>query len=308
MPVHAAAEEFAKPVRIGVLTNAWGPPQGLEGIVEALVEMGHQENVDFVIGVRFTSGESAALNSAAEDIVAAGVDILVPVGSMAAEAARAATPAQPIVFMAVADPLERGFIDSFSRPGGNITGVTDFNIDLSGKRLQLLQALVPQIHRVLFAYSAHNPFNVQQAAEYRDAAAQLGLVLVERPLGSMEEARTLLHGLGWLGVDGILSPNDVDLNVPGFILEASARDNLPVMFDIAEFVEKGGFASYGVDYRAAGHQAARLIDQIIRGTDPAEIPVETAIQLEFVINAETAGKLGVAIPTDLLLQADRILE
>ncbi len=306
LPV-AASSQSSTPIRIGVLTAAWGPPQGLLGIVEGLAELGYRENVDFVIGVRFTQGDSSALAAAARSMVEYGVDILVPVGPLAAEAAQEATSTQPIVFIAVGDPVGRGLIASFAEPGGNLTGVTDYNLEVSGKRLQLFHELVPEARRVLFAYNEANHYNALQANEYRLAAGQLGLVLVERKVRSNEEAQALMAEAHALEIDGIISPNEVDFDIPGLILQATAQQGIASMFDIAHFVGMGGLASYGGSYDAAGRQAARLIDGIIKGANPGEIPVETAEQLEFVINLTVADNLGIVAPVEVLLQADHIV-
>jgi putative ABC transport system substrate-binding protein len=303
----AALPQPAAPIRIGVLTTAWGPPQGLIGIVEGLTELGYRENTDFVVGVRFTEGDSAALADVARSMIEFGVDILVPVGPLAAEAAQRATTTTPIVFIAVGDPIGRGLIDSFAAPGGNLTGVTDYNLEISGKRLQLFHELAPKIRRVLFAYNGANPYNALQAAQYRAAAAELGLEFIERAVGSNAEARGVMGELAGLGIDGLIAPNDVDFDIPGLILEATTEQDVASMFDIAHFVQMGGLASYGGSYDAAGRQAARLIDDIINGADPGQIPVETAEQLELIVNLTVAEDLGIAVPKEILLQADRVV-
>jgi putative ABC transport system substrate-binding protein len=276
-------------------------------LIEGLSELGYRENSDFVVGVRFTQGDSLALPDAARSMVEQGVDILVPVGPSAAEAAQKATSTHPIVFIAVGDPVGRGLIESFAEPGGNLTGVTDYNLEVSGKRLQLFHELVPQVQRILFAYNGANPYNALQANAYRLAAEQLGLLLIERRVTSNEEAQALMAEIPELGVEGIIAPNDVDFDIPGLILQATERQGIASMFDIAHFVVMGGLASYGGSYDAAGRQAARLIDDIINGADPGEIPVETAEQLELVINLSVADDLGIVMPVEILLQADRIV-
>ena len=303
----AFAQTPAAPLRIGFLTTGWGPPLQAEGLVAGLIDLGYRENVDFVVAVRFTEGDAAALPAAAEALVASGVDVIVPVTSLPAAAAQSATSTVPIVFVRVADPVGQGLIESYSRPGGNVTGVIDPDVNMAGKRLQLFQALVPGLKRVLFPHNGDNPYHVAQAAEYRGAAERLEIELVARPLATMGEAAGLFADLRQGDVDGILTPRDTDLDIPGLIVEATQRRKIPSMFDVSYYTGIGGLASYGESMDEVGRQAARLIDKIINGGNPAEIPVEAAPFVEFVVNLKVAEELGIVIPREILYQADRII-
>lgn len=301
------AVAFEKPIRIGVLTAAWGPPGGLDGFVEGLVDLGYRENEDFVIGVRFTQGDISALPAAAKAMVAGGVDLLLVDNEPAAKAVQAATSTHPIIFLGAGDPIGRGLIESYARPGGNATGVAGLDLEVSGRRLQLFKELIPGLRRVLFSYDQHNNYDVAQAELYRMAAQRLRLELVERQVETEDEARAALAGVRGENIDGILAPEDVSLNIPGLVLEFGATEQIPSMFTSAVYLPGGGIASYGGSPKAAGRQAARLVDKIIKGADPAELPVETVQSLEFVINLEAARQLGVVVPREVLFQADRII-
>lgn len=277
------------------------------GLIDGLVALGYRENEDFVIGVRFTQGNSAVLPAVARDMVQDGVDLLFAIGEAEAKAARQATTTHPIVFLAVGDPVGQRLIDSYARPGGNITGVADLNLELSAKRLQLFTELLPGLQRVLYPYHANNAYQAAKAVQYRAAAHQLGLVLVERPLHTTAEAREALAQVRKADIDGILAPRDVDLNIPGFVLEATTQQGIPSMFDGSFYLKDGGFASYGSSGFAGGRQAARLVDKIIKGTHPSEIPVEVEHSLELVINLKVAHALGITIPPLVLYQADRLI-
>src|SRR5262245_56978390 len=218
LPGTAPAGKRDTPVRIGVLTASWGPPPGVVGLIEGLEALGYRENEDFVIGIRFTRGDSAVLHAVARDLVRGGVDILFCIGESEAKAAQQATTTRPIVFIGAGDPVGQGLIQSYARPGGNITGVTDLNTELSAKRLELFQELIPGLKRVLFPYHAHNAHQAASAMQYRAAAQRLGIELVERKLRMMEEARDALAGVQKAEIDGMLAPRDVDLNIPGFVL------------------------------------------------------------------------------------------
>jgi putative tryptophan/tyrosine transport system substrate-binding protein len=303
----APALALEKPVRIGVLTAAWGPPGGLDGFVQGLVDLGYRENEDFVIGVRFTQGDISALPAAAKTMVEGGVDVLLADSEPAVKAVQEATSTHPIVFLGVGDPIVRGLIASYNRPGGNATGVANLDLEVSGKRLQLFKDVIPGLKRVLLPYDKDNNYDAVQAELYRTAAQRLGVVLVERQLATEEEARAALAGIRRGDVDGMLAPQDVSLNIPGLVLEFARKEGIPAMFASSVYLADGGVASYGGSRDAAGRQAARLVDKIIRGADAAGLPVETVQTLEFVINLRTADELGVVVPRGVLFQADRII-
>jgi putative tryptophan/tyrosine transport system substrate-binding protein len=204
--------------------------------------------------------------------------------------------------------VEMGLIQSFARPGGNITGVVNLDVDLGPKRLEVFRDLVPGLHRVLFPYDPTDASSVAAVQEYREAARRLGIVLVEQAVQTLAEAQATLAKVRKDEVDGILQPPPVAWNIPGFILEAARQQGIPTMFDTAFYVEQsGGLASYGPDAYASGKQAARLVDKIFKGAKPAEIPVETNAKIEFVINLKTAKALRLTIAPEVLFQADRLV-
>jgi putative tryptophan/tyrosine transport system substrate-binding protein len=307
LPGTVLAVQPGAPVRIGVLTASWGPPPAVVGLIEGLVAMGYRENEDFVIGVRFTQGDSSVLPAVARELVRDGVDILFCLGESEAKAAQQATTTHPIVFSRLGDPVGQGLIKSYAQPGGNMTGVADLNIDLSSKRLELFKALIPGLKRVLFPYNAANDHQGANLIQYRAAAQHLGLVLVDQPLRTMAEARDALAGVRKEDIDGMLAPHDLDLNIPGFVLEATTKQGIPSMFDGAFYLQDGGLASYGPSEFASGRQAARLVDKIIKGMHPGTIPVEVDNYFEFTINLKVAKALGITIPPVVLYQADRII-
>jgi putative ABC transport system substrate-binding protein len=303
----ARAAERPQPFKIGALTDAWGPTPDMVGLRDGLLALGYRENQDFVLGVRFTQGDVAALPAAARELVQLGADLIFTVSANATKAAQMATEQIPIVFAGAVDPLGAGLIQSFARPGGNITGVTDLSLELGPKRLQVFQELISGLQRVLFPYDATDAYAVKEARVYRDAARRLGMELVERVVRSEAEAQAAIAQVQQGKVDGILKPNSLSLNIPGFILETTMQRRLPSMFDAAFWVEQGGLASYGPDFYETGRQAARLVDKILKGAHPGEIPVEVNPQIEFVINLKTAHVLGLTITPEVLYQATRLI-
>jgi putative tryptophan/tyrosine transport system substrate-binding protein len=306
----SAADRRAKPLLIGALTEAWGPTPALIGLRDGLVELGYRENADFVLGIRFTQGSAEELPRAARQLVERGADILVTGGggTNEARALQQATSRVPVVFMSGSDPVGAGLVKSFARPGGNVTGVADLDVELAPKRLEIFRELVPGLKRVLFAYDAGDPFAVTQLDRYREAARRLGLALIERPVRTQPEAQRVFANVPKSEADGLLSPRFLSLNIPGFIIEAGLRQSVPTMLHASYFVEQGGLASYAANLYELGRHAARLVDRIIKGARPADIPVEQATRFELVINLKTARALGLAIPQSLLQRADRVIE
>ena len=301
------AEERAQPIKIGVLTASWGPTPAMVGLRDGLLELGYRENEQFVLGVRFTQGDLTALPAAARELVQYGVDIIIADTDDAAKAVQMATSRIPIVFAGVRDPLGPSLIQSFALPGGNITGVTHLDLELSPKRLEVFREIVPGLKRVLFLYEANDAYSMKTARAYRDAAHRLGIELVEQAVQTTEEAQAALAQISKGEVDGILKSPPLSLNIPGFILETAGQRGIPTMFDAAFWAEQGGLASYGPDFYASGRQAARLVDKIIKGANPAEIPVEVNTKIEFTINLKVAKALGLTIAPEVLYRADRII-
>ena len=302
----ASAAERKGPVLIGALTESWGPTPSIVSLRDGLQELGYRENEHFVIGVRFTQGDGAALPAAARELVQQGVDLIFTTDENAAKAAQAATNQIPIVFTDVGDPLGLRLVQAFAKPGGNITGVTGLGLELAPKRLEVFREIIPSLKRVLLPYNVTDPYAVAEARVYRDAARRLGIVLVEKPVRTQEEAQATLAQVRKGDVDGILKPRGISLNIPGFILEAAALRGIPTMFNGTWYVERGGLASYADDDHASGRQAARLVDKILKGTNPAGIPVEVNTKLEFAINVKVARTLGLNISPEVLYRADRI--
>jgi putative tryptophan/tyrosine transport system substrate-binding protein len=307
----AAGAPRVSPVKIGVLSAAWGPTRAVVGLREGLQALGYRENADFVLGVRFTQGEPAELPAAARELVRLGPDIIVTDGS-GGETARAAQTAAggrvPVVFMGEIDPVGRGLVPSLARPGGTMTGIANLDAELCAKRLEILHDIVPAMKRVLLPYDATEPGFAQFVARYRAAAQRLGITLVEKPLRNQDEARTAVADLGRGQVDAIVAPRWLTLNIPGFMLEAAGRQTAPTMFSDAYFVERGGLVSYAANTTDVGRQAARLVDRIMKGAKPADLPVEQPTTFELVLNLKTAAALGLTIPPAVLVRADRTIQ
>jgi putative ABC transport system substrate-binding protein len=306
----APAATQPSPVLIGAVTEAWGPTPSFVGLRDGLIKLGHRENEHFVIGIRFTQGDPdpTRLGTAARQLAEQGAHIIVTAGTNATKAAQLATLQTPIVFMGGSDPVGSGLVESFARPGGNITGVADLDTDLAPKRLEIFRDLIPGLKRILFPYHADEIGAAKNVNLHREAARRLDLTLVERPLPSQAKAKEMLGSLRKGDVDGVFSPRSVALNLPAFILDASMRLSIPAMFHDAIWVEQGGLAGYSANTYEVGRQAARLVDQIIKGAKPANLPVEHATRFDLVLNLRTARALNLVVPPSILLRVDRTIE
>jgi putative tryptophan/tyrosine transport system substrate-binding protein len=301
------AAERKTPVLVGALTDSWGPTPGVVGLRDGLKELGYRENQDFVIGVRFTQGNIAALPQAARELVAQGVDILFTNNPAPAKAAQMATNRIPIVFYGAGDPIGSKLIKSFARPGGNMTGVTDLDLDLDSKRLEIFKEMIPGLTRILYPYDKAEAFSVAQAKIYRESARRLKITLIEKTVVSQSEAQATFDAIRSNEVHGIVVPRSLSFNIPGLALEATSRQRMPTMFFGPWYVEQGGLAGYGPDFYESGRQAARLVDKILKGTNPREIPVEVNNNIEFVVNLKVATSLGIKIVPEALYRATRVI-
>jgi putative ABC transport system substrate-binding protein len=261
------------------------------------------------VGVRFTQGDPSLLAGAARDLVRDGASILFTNSDAAAVAAKSVTSTVPIIFAgadAGADPIELGLVRSIAHPGGNVTGVTELGNELAAKRLQVFRELVPGLRRALVIH-AGGRLPAAEIERYRHAAGVLGITLVEKPVRSRAEAEAAFEEVRPTVVQGILVTHAVTWNIPGLALAAGARLRLATIFPSSFWVERGGLASYGPDYYATGRQAARLVDKIVKGTKPANIPVESNPKIQFAINATTAKILGLSISPEMMIRADRVI-
>jgi putative ABC transport system substrate-binding protein len=307
IPCNLSHAERARPIRIGALTEAWGPSTSMVGLRDGLQKLGYREDEDFFLGVRFTQGNLIELPAAAQELVQHGVDLLFTDGVTATKAGQGATQTIPIVFVNVDDPVEFGLVQSYARPGGNLTGVTDLGIQLGPKRLELFRDMIPGLHRVLLPYDVTDSASVKQFQINREAAHRLGIELVELAMRTQAEAQEMLTRSPDDTIQAILAPRNVFLNIPGFMLQATSEQGVATMFPDAFYVERGGLASYGPNLYETGRLAARLADKTLKGTKPSEIPVEVNNNIEFVINLKVANQLGLTIPPVVLYQADRII-
>jgi putative ABC transport system substrate-binding protein len=306
-PLLAEAQQARRPYRIGVLHEAWAANHPtVEGLKAGLRTLGFEESRDVTFDIRFTEGKAEVMPAAAAAFVKAGVDLLFTSGEAATQAARKATQKIPIVFTLVGDPIVAGIVKEVARPGGNVTGVSGLTTRLAPKRLEVLKTLVPNLRRVWAIYYADDPSSLAATRKAQEAAPLLRLELLARPVRTSQELASALQA--FRPGDGLLPPEIPTLDIPAQILEMSLSARMPAVFPSAFWVSYGALISYGADYYAGGIQAAWIVAKILQGAQPQELPVEGAHRIELVINLKTTKALGVKIPQNVLVRADRMIQ
>lgn len=301
------AQPPGRTYRIGVLDNAFGPASpSLLGLRAGLKAEGLEEGREVKLDIRSTGSDEKLTATLAAALARENPDVIVAFGESETRAAKAAAPQIPVVFTQVADPVAVGLVPSVARPGGHVTGVANLFAELVPKRLELARELVPNLRRVLLVYDAQDAATAAGARRAQETAAGLKLNVVVRPVRSQEEAVRELKTAG--ARDVLLAPGTLNLSIMELVLNLNLYAVAPAIFASSFWVQAGGVASYGADYYAESVQAARLVARILRGTPPADLPIEGVNKLELAINRKTLQAFGLAIPKALAARADRVFE
>jgi putative ABC transport system substrate-binding protein len=280
----------------------------VEGLRERLKELGYIEGTHVVFDAPEAQGDWKVLEKAAERFARERVDLLYSVTTGATKIAQRATNEIPIVFNVVGDPVKFGFIRSLANPGGNLTGLSNISLELSGRRLEVLKELVPHARRILAPYNPEYEFAVKALAVAKEAAPKIGVELVEVHVKHVAEIEALLKGLKPGEYDGIYVPPDANLmSRPGPLFELARGKRLPTIVHEEGLVRLGALASYGTNFHQMGRQAAPYVVKILKGTKPQDLPVERPSKIDLIINLKTAHAIGLTVPKDILLQADEVI-
>jgi putative ABC transport system substrate-binding protein len=280
-----------------------------ESLRQALRELGYVDGQNLIIETRWTEGRAELLPILATELVDLPVEIILTQGDAALSAVTQATTSIPIVVAVIGDLVEAGYAASLAHPGGNVTGLTDISPSLSSKRLELLRDTVPGITRVGVLWNPTNRVKVLDFAQTQSAAEALGLgvqSLVVREPGDFDgafevAAREQIDALVTLG-----EPLAISRRVP--IAEFAARNRIPAIYHLREFVTAGGLMSYGVSIAAQWRRTAAYVDKLLGGAKPADLPVEQPMIFDFVVNLKTAQALGITFPNEIMLQVTEVVE
>jgi len=268
------------------------------------------EGKNIVLEYRLGEGNPDRLPVLAAELVRLKVDVILIIGGTPpAMAAKGATATIPIVVAGLSDPVATGLVSSLARPGGNITGITVMNEELAGKRLELLKETFPEVSRVAVLWNSTNPGAALNFKETQAVARRLGLQLQSLDVhsvndleGAFESAtRSGAHALDVLRTGPLTSQFRR-------IADFAVKNHLPSIHDRSDFVEAGGLMSYGANIADSSRRAAVYVDKILKGTKPADLPIERAMKFELVINLKTAKQIGLTIPKSVLYQADKVIK
>ena len=262
-----------------------------------------------VIEFRDAGGTSERLPVLASELVRLKVDVIVATGTQAILAAKQATPVIPIVMSAAGDAVGTGLVASLARPGGNVTGLTYISPETSGKRLQLLKEAFPRTARVAILWNPADPPRVLEYKETQSAATTLGLTLQSVEVRGARGFDGAFAAITQGRAEALITFNDpITVVSRQRIVDFAARSRLPAMYERREFVEAGGLISYGPNFLDLFRRAAIYVDKILKGTKPADLPVEQPTKFELVINMKAAKALGLMIPQSRLLRADEVIQ
>ena len=306
----AEAQQQAKAPKIGWLGAGPGslPTSPSELFWRDFRKLGYVEGKNIAFEYRYADNKLDRLPALADELVRLKVDLLVAGGTNAALAARDATRTIPIVFLNVSDPVADGLVDSLARPGGNITGFTIISGVLAGKRLELLKETIPKLTRVAVLWDPKNRGSTGQWKENQLPARELGLQLHSMEISSADKIESAFQVAAKARSAALtVTQNPVLTSRRKQVVDLAAKNRLPAIYHQGEFVEIGGLMSYGPDQAEPYSRAAVFVDKILKGTKPADIPVEQPTKFELTINLKAAKQIGLTIPPNVLVRADRVI-
>ena len=307
----ARAQQAMKSYRLGYLALLPGEDTTLvKPLLQRLHELGYREGTNMTFDYRSADGRTERLPQLAAELVRASPDVLIAgYGTLAPKAIIAATSSIPIVFTSVGDPVGAGLIASLSKPGANATGLSGQASDITAKRLQLLEDLIPGKKLIAVLGNPDTPYTALALQQVRMAAATIGQPLVVLEARAVDELPTAIDEAIRSGAASMLVLEDpVLLGAKQEITQLLAKARLPAIYGPRDYAEAGGLISYGPDQRQLSRRAAEYVDKILKGASPASLPVEQPTKFELVINLRTAKALGLDVPFTLLARADEVIE
>ena len=282
--------------------------QFLGALREGLRDLGYVEGRNLVFETRWGGDSSVRIDQLAAELVAAKPHVIVTQGPSAL-AVRRATASIPVVFGFSGDPVEAGFVRSLARPGGNLTGISFMTLELVGKRIELLKEVMPRLKRIAIVAHPQHPGDQAERRASQVAAAALGLEIEYFEMRGQAQLDGALSAIPKSRCEAVVMfPVSTIIGNRARIAEWAIRHRLPSVSGWAQFAEGGNLMSYGPNLRESSHRLASFVDRILRGTKPAEIPVELPTRVELVVNLRAAKALGVKVPQSVLLRADRVIE
>jgi putative tryptophan/tyrosine transport system substrate-binding protein len=307
----AEAQQTGKIYRVGYLSGSFpGPSLGIHSVKRELHNFGYIEGKNIAFEYRFAEDKAERIPALADELVRLKVDLIIAGGSTDTRAAKKATMTIPIVFLeSVSDPVALGLVASLAHPGGNVTGFTTIATALAGKRLEVLKEAIPKLSSVAVLWNSQTRDSAPQWQESQYVASKLGLQLHSMDVRNADKyeiafAEAVKGGSGALAV----TRHRLSVSYQKRIIQLAAKYRLPAIYYREDFVENGGLMSYGADEIEPFKRAAAMVDKILKGAKPADLPVEQPTKFELVINLKTAQQIRVMIPPNVLARADRVIK
>jgi len=311
LSVPADAQQAGKVPRIGILapgSSTFPTSAYHDSFRQGLRELGYIEGKNIFIEIRYAEGKQDRLSDIATELVKLKVDVIVTATRPGVLAAKNATSAIPIVFAAVGDPVRAGLVSSLARPGGNITGLSMIETELFGKRLELLKETFPKITRVAYFRDA-TPQGTGPAEMQAAAARALGLQLQSLDVRSAKDFDGAFEAILKERAQALTTAASPVISTnQQRIVAFAAKNRLPAIYPYSEVIDAGGLMFYGVSFSDLFRRAATYVDKILKGAKPADLPVEQPTKFDFVINLKTAKQIGLTIPPNVLVRADKVIK
>jgi ABC-type uncharacterized transport system substrate-binding protein len=310
-PLAVEAQPIGKAYRVGVLASSSESNFGPSVLIfrEALYAAGWVEGRNLTLDVRYPGDQYARLQELANELVNLKVDVLASLGTPATLAAKRATTTIPIVMESLSDVVSTGLVPNLARPGGNLTGVSGFAPELSGKRLELIREILPQADRIAVFANRANPVTTSILRATELAAQQMRMKLHVVDVRQLAELKTAFETVRRERADALVLVADPLLfSARPQIVQLAARHRMPTVYETRLFPDSGGLLSYGPLAQERFERMAVYVDRILRGAQPGDLPIEQPTKFELVINLKTAKALGLTIPPSLLGRADQVIE
>ena len=302
------AQQTGKVWRIGYLAGIEGS-RAPDAFFDGLRERGYVEGTNITVEHRFAARDVPKLEAFAAELVSLNVDLIVALATPAAQAARKASRTIPVVFWGVVDPIGAGLVVSLARPGGNATGLSLVSSELAGKRIELLRELVPNLSRVAILLNPTNASNVLQLREAEAVSRKWGIDVQALEVRAPDDLERAFPAAVQNRANALIVLDDPFLVVQRKKVSALAsRNRLPAMYGFGENVEAGGLIAYGPSVTDQVRRVAAYAEKILKGTSPADLPVEQPMRFELMINLKTAKALGLKVPQSILVRSDRVIE
>jgi putative ABC transport system substrate-binding protein len=310
-PLPSFAQQRGKVWRLGFIwpqSRATGQ-EDIDSILRGLRGMGYIEGREFNAEYRWADGNSKSLPKFAVEMVRLKVDLIVTRGTATALAVKSATREIPVIFTQVSDPVATGIVSTLARPGGNLTGWSNMQPDAIGKLIELLKAVTPRVSRLAVLADPDNPAKPLEIGLLRKGAVTLGMTLQSKEVRKATDIEAAFAQMPRERTDAVIVLVDAVTTVNRQrIVELAAKNRLPAIYQVREFVDIGGLISYGVNQSGMQERTAEYIHRIFKGAKPADLPVEQPTKFEMIINGKTAKALGLTIPQSLLISADKVIE